>query len=208
MLAKRVKAADRKHHAALAFSELPTFVRDLREQDGTAARALEFLILTAARTSETIGAQWPEVDLQALNWTVPKERMKGGRPHRVPLSARAAEILRAQQEIAGDGEYIFPGRDGALSNMALLALLERMGRSDLTVHGFRSTFRDWAGESTNFPREVIEMALAHRIAGKTEEAYWRGDLYEKRRKLMEAWARFIDKPAASVTALDSKRRRA
>jgi integrase len=152
---------------------------------------LEFLILTAARTGEIIGARWDEVDLEEKIWVVPGARMKAAREHRVPLSGPALAIITKMNEIR-ESDFVFPGgRKGRpLSNMAMLALLKRIGRDDLTTHGFRSTFRDWAAERTNFPREVVEMALAHTIENKVEAAYRRGDLFQKRRQLMEAWARF------------------
>ncbi len=163
------------------------------------ARALEFAILTAARTSEALGAPWAEIDLAAKVWTVPAERMKAGREHRVPLSDAALAVLDKVRPLAltRDGEPdpaapVFPGprRASPLSNMVLLMLLRRMGRGDLTVHGFRSSFRDWATERTAYPREVVEMALAHAIESKVEAAYRRGDLFDKRRQLMDAWASF------------------
>jgi integrase len=191
-LAKRTKA---EHHAALPYAALPAFMTSLREQEGVAARALEFAILTAARTGEIIGAPWSEIDGDV--WTVPKERMKKGeREHRVPLSKRALAIL---QEMRGKSEYLFPGGKPAepLSNMALTMTLRRMKRDDLTVHGFRSTFRDWCGDETDFPREVAEAALAHAVGDKAEQAYRRGDALAKRRKLMEAWAAYCEqKPIA------------
>jgi len=160
-----------------------------------AARALEFLILTAARTGEIIGAQWDEIDLSEKLWVVPEARMKAGREHRVPLSGAALTILKQMNAIR-EGDFVFPGgkKGKPLSNMAMLAVLKRMGRRDLSAHGFRSTFRDWAAEQTNFPREVVEMALAHPIESKVEAAYRRGDLFRKRRQLMEAWARFCGSP--------------
>jgi integrase len=187
------------HHAALPYAELPGFLVALREQEGIAARALEFTILTAARTGETIGARWSELNLLDRAWTVPAERMKSGREHRVPLSARVLTILEGMQSHrhADDG-FLFPGGKigKPLSNMAFLMLLRRMGRDDLTAHGFRSSFRDWAAERTNFPSEVAEMALAHVVGSKVEAAYRRGDLFEKRRRLMEAWADFLAKAPA------------
>jgi integrase len=158
---------------------------------------LEFLILTAARTGEIIGAQWDEIDLQIKVWVVPEARMKAGREHRVPLSAAAVAILTHMNE-ARESDFVFPGgkKGQPLSNMAMLAVLKRMGRRDLSAHGFRSTFRDWAAERTHFPREVVEMALAHTIESKVEAAYRRGDLFQKRRRLMEAWARFCGSPKA------------
>ncbi len=187
LLPSRTKVRKTQHHNALPYAELPAFMAKLREEEGTAARALEFTILTAARTSEAIGAQRSEVNAREKLWTVPADRMKADKEHRVPLSNRALEIFAA----AGVDEegFIFPGGrwHRPLSNMAMLALLKRMGRSDLTVHGFRSTFRDWAAERTNFPNEVVEMALAHAIDSKTEAAYRRGDLFEKRQRLMGEW---------------------
>jgi integrase len=161
----------------------------LREREGLSARALEFLILTAARTSEAIGARWPEIDLAQAVWIIPHGRMKGGREHRVPLSPPAIDVLKA---LPREGEFVFPGaRPGKpLSNMALLTTLRRMGRGDLTAHGFRSSFRDWAAETTGYPSDVVEMALAHVISSKVEAAYRRGDLFEKRRRLMGDWANF------------------
>src|SRR6516164_9355566 len=164
---------------------------DLGKQESTSALALEFLILTATRTAEVIGATWSEVDLDVAVWTIPAGRMKAKKEHRVPLSKPALAILKRLYKHRA-GEFVFMGaRPGKpLSNMALLMLLERLGRSDLTVHGFRSTFRDWCAESTNFPREVAEHALAHSLPDKVEAAYRRGDLFEKRRHLMAAWARY------------------
>lgn len=186
------------HHPALPYGELAAFLPNVQEQEGNAKQALELLILTACRTSEVINATWDEVDLELATWTIPAERMKAGREHRVPLSARACDILKEQQatresELHVDTNlFVFPGRKKAqpLSNMALLQLLKRMGRTDLTVHGFRSTFRDWAGECTNHPREIAEAALAHTLKDKTEAAYARGDLFDKRRILMNDWAAF------------------
>ncbi|CCD86706.1 putative phage integrase [Bradyrhizobium sp. ORS 285] len=189
LLPARAKVRKVKHHAALPYDELPAFMTALRAQDGVAARALEFLILTAARTGEVIGAR-PE-EIKDNFWTVPAGRMKASKEHRVPLSAAALAIVEKLRKEQG-GAYLFPGgkRDNPLSNMAMLALLDRMGRSDLTAHGFRSTFRDWAAERTNYPNEVVEMALAHTINSKVEAAYRRGDLFEKRKSLMSDWATF------------------
>jgi integrase len=179
-----------KHHPALPFNQMGEFMESLRVQEGVASRALEFLILTAARTGETIGARWDEFDLKSGVWTIPASRMKAAVEHRVPLSKRALEIVQALHRIK-QSDYVFPGqREGKpLTNMAMLELLKRMRRTGLTVHGFRSSFRDWASECTNFPRDVCEMALAHTIANQAEAAYRRGDLIEKRRNLMEEWAR-------------------
>lgn len=179
-----------KHHPALPFADLPDFMKTLRTQAGIAARALELLILTATRTGEAVNACWSEFDLAGAIWTIPVDRMKAHREHRIPLSARAVAILR-ELEKARVGDYVFPGKPGRpLSNMALLALLARMDRDDITVHGFRSTFRDWTSESTGYQREVCEMALAHVISDQTEAAYRRGDLFDKRRRLMLEWEKF------------------
>ena len=191
LLPARSKVRKVEHHAALPYGELPGFLAALREQEGIAARALEFTILTAARTGETIGARWNELDLLDKVWMVPAGRMKAGREHRVPLSARALAILEEMQthRCADDG-FVFPGgKPGKpLSNMAFLMLMRRMDRGDLTAHGFRSSFRDWVAERTNFPPEVAEMALAHTISDKTVAAYNRSDLFERRRRLMQQWA--------------------
>ncbi len=182
-----------EHHAALPYGEVRAFLADVAGEGGTGAVALRFVILTACRTSEALGATWREMDLERAVWTVPGERMKAGREHRVPLSA-AALVLLAEMGQAGmePDAYVFPGsgRSGHLSNMTLMALLRRMERPDLTVHGFRSTFRDWAAEETSHPREVAEMALAHTLKDKTEAAYRRGDLFAKRAALMAEWAAF------------------
>ena len=183
-----------KHHAALPYTEVGAFMLQLREDTGVAARALELLILTAARTNEAIKAQWSEIDLDRKIWTVPAERMKSKRSHRVPLSAAAVAVLTAVK--GRDKTYVFPGhkRNSHLSNVAMLKVLRRLERTGITVHGFRSTFRDWCAESTNYPAEVAEMALAHTLRDKTEAAYRRGDLLEKRARLMADWARYCSKP--------------
>jgi len=190
LLPARAKVTKVVHHPALPHHELGAFMAALRKQDGIAARALEFTILTAARTGEAIGVRWSEIDLDGQCWTVPGDRMKAGRDHRVALSAPVIALLRALQPVQ-QGDYIFAGaKSGAhLSNMAMLALLRRMKHTDITAHGFRSTFRDWTAESTDFPREVAEAALAHTLGDKVEAAYRRGDLFAKRQQLMEAWAR-------------------
>ena len=182
-----------KHHAAMQRHELPAFMAELRAIEGTTARALEFLILTAARTGEVIGATWGEIDLKAKTWTIPAERMKAHREHVVPLSDRAVEILKGLPRIA---DHIFPGAKAGqgISNMTMAKLLRKITGNGDTVHGFRSTFRDWAGDSTSFPREVIEHALAHQLKDKTEKAYRRGNALEKRRALMQQWARFCEAP--------------
>lgn len=190
LLAKR-RRLTRGHHAALPYVELPTFVANLRTRTGLAASALEFLILTAARSGEVLGARWLEVDERTRVWTVPGDRMKGGREHRVPLSERALELLAAVK-LLSRGEYVFPSfrADKPLSNMAFDALLTRM-KVRATAHGFRSSFRDWVGEETNFARELAEAALAHAVGDATERAYRRGDALEKRRELMEQWSSYI-----------------
>jgi len=200
LLPSALNRKTREHHAALPYDELPAFMKDLRSQGGNAARALELLILTTARTGEVIGCEpEKEIDLKKAVWTIPAGRMKAGKEHRVPLSPRAVEVIKAQPA----GTYLFSGgKEGApLSNMAMLELLRRMGRDDLTVHGFRSTFRDWAAECTSYPGEVCEMALAHAITDKVEAAYRRGDLFEKRRQLMLDWARYCDTPKGEVVPL-------
>jgi integrase len=186
-----------EHHAALAWREMPEFMTRLREiNNSSAAPALEFLILTAARSGEACGAVWGEIDLDQATWTIPAEKMKAGREHRVPLSPRCMAILReAADRRVSDTALIFPGRDGAFSKAVFPHLLKKLGHQDITVHGFRSSFRDWCGESTNFPREIAEAALAHVSGDATERAYARGDMLEKRRQLMDAWATFCGRPA-------------
>jgi integrase len=192
LLAAPSKVQKPKHHAALPYTDIGPFIALLRENKSIAARALEFTILTAGRTSETLGATWAEFDLSVPVWTVPAERMKAKRDHRVPLSTAAVELLRALPTIGRDGIVFEGAKEGRpLANMAMLQLLKRMERGDLTTHGFRSTFRDWAAECTSFPNEVAEMALAHAIRDKTESAYRRGDLFDKRRDMMQAWADYI-----------------
>jgi integrase len=187
------------HHAALPFDEMPAFLTAVRSRQGMAARALEFAALTAARTGEVLGAHWSGINLAAKVWAIPADRMKAEREHRVPLSDAALDILQKVKPLAltTDGmpnraAPVFPGPRRALpmSDMTMLMLLRRMKRDDLTTHGFRSTFRDWAAERTSYPREVVEMALAHAIGNKVEAAYRRGDLFEKRRQLMIDWANF------------------
>jgi integrase len=188
----RVRAV--KHHAALPYAELPAFRATLRQQEGIAARALEFLILTAARTGEVIGARWKEIDLLDKTWTVSAGRMKAHREHRVPLAAPALAVLDEMQALRADTDdaTVFPGGKAgqSLSNMAFLMLLRRMEFGDLTAHGFRATFKTWASERTSFQNEIVEAALAHTIGGKVERAYRRGDMFEKRRRLMQQWASF------------------
>ena len=187
LLPKQSDLRARKHHAALPYREVAKFVARIRKQEGTPALALLFAIATACRTNEVIGGKLAEVNLSDKTWVNPGGRMKARRTHSVPLSPMA---LNALQRAHRNSDYLFPGRadQQPLSNMAMLILLKRMGRSDLTVHGFRSTFRDWAAECTNFPSDVAEAALAHVVSNKTEAAYRRGDLFEKRRELMNAWS--------------------
>ena len=202
------KVARVEHHPALPWREIGAFMALLRDQDGVAAIAMRFLILTAARTGEAIGASWAEIDLSGAVWTIPGRRMKAGREHRVPLSDAALDVLRLTARLRSDPSPdapVFPGgKPGKpLSTMALLMLLRRMERGDLTAHGFRSTFRDWCGESTNHPREVAEGALAHSIKDKAEAAYARSDLLDKRRRLMSDWGTFCGRtaPGGEVIAL-------
>ena len=190
-----------RHHAALPYAELPDFMAKLREQEGAGARALEFAILTAARTEEVICATLGEINSAAKVWTVAAERMKAGKEHRKPLSSRALSIVRdAADRETNDDAFIFSGgkKGKPLSNMAMTAVLRRMGYGHVTVHGFRSTFRDWAAERANFPNEVIEMALAHAVGDKVEAAYRRGDLFEKRRRLMAAWETYCNIPKSAT----------
>lgn len=179
----------RGHHKAMSYDAIPAFVEQLQGREAIAALALEFVILTAARTGEVIAADWSEVDLSKALWTVPAERMKAGKEHRVPLSPRAVAILEETRQLGG--KYLFPGGQSAskLSGMAMAMLLRRM-KQDVTVHGFRSAFRDWAAECTGYSHEVAEMALAHTISSAVERAYRRGDLFDKRRRLMDEWATY------------------
>jgi integrase len=177
---------------------MPAFYRDLAAREGMGAIALRFCILTACRSGEARGATWAEIDFAGALWTVPAARMKAGRQHRVPLSAAACAVLEPLAEVLGahPKSLVFPGRDHetSLSDMSLTAVLRRMGRGAITAHGFRSTFRDWAAETTDTPNHVVEQALAHAISNSVEAAYRRGDLFEKRRQLMTAWADFCVGP--------------
>jgi integrase len=183
----------RGHHRAMPYDEVAAFVSQLRKREATAALALEFCILTAARSGEVLGLRRSEIDLDKKIWTLPANRMKAGREHRVPLSARAISILKELAKV-NSGDFIFAGqaRNKPLSNMAMDMMLRRMKREDVTVHGFRSSFRDWAGNVSSFPREITETALSHVIGDKTEQAYRRSDALEKRRKLMDAWAAYCE----------------
>jgi integrase len=199
-----------KHHSAMPYADVPAFMAKLRGNDSVSAKALEFTILSAARTSETIGATWQEVDLEAKVWVVPAGRIKGDKEHRVPLPERAVEILRTLPCEKGN-KHVFIGakKNAGLSNMAMLELLKGMDENGFTVHGFRSSFRDWAAEQTNFPREVAEAALAHTVKDKVERAYRRGELFEKRHRLMKAWADYCAKSrkvaSGNIVAIGSAR---
>lgn len=198
------KIAKGDHHPALPVDEAGAFMQRLRAAEGMGARALEFAILTAARSGEVRGAFWNEIDLGAGVWLVPAARMKAGNEHRVPLSTPAVALLKALPHVAGN-DLVFPAaRGGPLSDMTLSAVLRRMG-VPAVPHGFRSTFRDWVGERTNYPRDVAEMALAHTIENKVEAAYRRGDLFEKRRAMMAEWATFLAAPAVKAKVLPMKR---
>lgn len=193
ILPSHQKRAKVRHHPAMPYAQVPDFVVGLKKRVSTAGRALEFLIHTAARTGEVIGATWREVDLEAKTWTVPAERMKMGREHVVPLTEPALVVLRAMAVFGTEPDKpLFPSRkDAHLSNMSMEMLLRRMECDDYTVHGFRSSFRDWAGDKTTFPREVAEAALAHIVGSAVEQAYRRGSALEKRRELMDAWSAFV-----------------
>lgn len=196
-----------KHHPALPYGEIGEFMPKVRAEPGTAARALEFTILNISRTGEVLGAKPAEFDLKKAIWTIPAARMKAGREHRVPLTSRSVELVKAQLEADPEAAYVFPGRSAGapLSNMAMLELLRRTKRSDLTTHGFRSTFRDWAAECTNYPNELCEMALAHTLSDKVEAAYRRGDLFEKRRRLMADWTKYCNTPKAKGKVVPIRR---
>ena len=193
LLPARTKVKKVEHHPALPWLEMGAFMVKLREQEGVAAKAVELAILTACRSGEVRGAVWEEFDLDAGIWIIPPERMKAKKEHRVPLQEKAIQLLRKQKELFPNG-YVFPGmKEGKpLSDMSLTAVLRRMEQNEITVHGFRSSFRDWAAESTAYPNEMVEMALAHTIGNKVEAAYRRGDLFEKRRRMMQDWSNFCD----------------
>lgn len=194
------KVAKREHHEAVPIDDLAGFLAELRAKPGLGARALEFLILTAARSGEVRGAHWEEIDLKKGEWLVPGERMKAGKDHRVPLSAPAVKLLQALPRIEGS-DLVFPSARGrALSDMTLTKVMRDMGL-EAVPHGFRSTFRDWTSERTNYPRDVAEMALAHTIGDKVEAAYRRGELFDKRRRMMADWAAFCALPASKKGAV-------
>lgn len=202
------KVAKVDHHPALPVAEVGAFMARLRAAEGMGARALEFAILTAARSGEVRGATWAEFDLDAKVWTVPGSRMKAGKEHRVPLSDAAVALVKAQPKVAGVDFVFAAAKGGQLSDMTLSAVLRRM-KVQAVPHGFRSTFRDWAAERTNYPREAAEMALAHTIESKVEAAYRRGDLFEKRRAMMSEWAQFLAKPSvpAGVVPFEASKTR-
>ena len=206
LLSKRSRQSVR-NHPALPYSEIGDFIAALEAQEGVAAMGLQFLILTAGRTGEVIGARWSEIDMDGQTWTVPGERMKASKPHRIPLSDKVIQILKKMNETRLS-DYVFPGMrpKAHLSNMAFAALLKRMDHGHITTHGFRSTFRDWAAECTAFPSEVCEQALAHAVANRVEAAYRRGDLFDKRRRLMDDWAAYCYAPtvqAGEIVAIRS-----
>ena len=207
-LLSKPKRLTRGHHAAMAFADVPAFLTELRGRASTAALGLEFLILTAARSGEVLGARWSEFDLKARVWTVPAARMNARREHRVPLSDRTLEMLETAAKLKGDGDdpYVFPGKsaDKPLSSMAFEMLLRRM-KLEVTTHGFRSSFRDWAGEATKFPREVAEAALAHSVGDSAEQAYRRGDALEKRKLMMNAWAGYCGARKGNVVPFGTPR---
>ena len=194
LLPAKTRIAKVEHHAALPYGDVPEFMAKLRTKSGISAHALEFAVLTVARSGEATRARWAEVDLAAKTWTIPADRMKAGAEHVVPLSDRALEILKA---MSSEGDLVFPGRRGELSGQSLRDVAESV-RADVTVHGFRSSFRDWCGDQTNFPREVAEAALAHKVGNGTERAYRRVSAIEKRRKLMQAWSDYCARPAATI----------
>lgn len=199
LLPRPASVQQQKHHAALPFKDIHAFVTELHAQPGVTARALEFTILTATRTGEVIAATWEEINLREEVWIIPKTRMKAKREHRVPLSSRAVELLK-QMKKARKSDFVFPGWKAGtgLSNMAMLQLLRKAGYSELTVHGFRSTFRDWCAEMTSYPRELAEAALAHTLSNKAEAAYFRSDMFEKRREMMQAWCNYINAAPAEA----------
>ena len=200
LLPAKTKVRKVRHHPAIPYAALPAFMADLRNRGGIGARALEFLVINASRTGEVTGARWDEVDTAQKVWIIPSDRMKAGRQHRVPLTERALEILECLHR---EGEFIFPGAKAKhpISNAAMSELLKGMVGNKFTVHGFRSAFRDRAAEQTNYPREIAEAALAHVLQDKTEAAYQRGDLLEKRRRLMRDWAVYCSVPAPAASEI-------
>jgi integrase len=207
LLPKRPKVAQ-GHHAALPYEKVAKFIGEVRKRDAVAALAIEFTVLTAARTGEVLGATWDEIDLKSSVWTISAKRMKASRIHRIPLSGRAFSILRRLEKIR-TGDFVFPGRKPGrpLSNMSMEMILRRMKVEDATMHGFRSSFRDWVGNETHFPREIAEAALAHVVGDAAEQAYRRGDALEKRRELMKAWATHCEPNAAKTKIVSLAQRR-
>lgn len=207
LLPKRQKL-QRGHLSAMSYEQVPAFMVRLAGAEAMAARCLELVILTAVRSGEAIGARWSEIDLDKALWTIPKERMKAGEEHAVPLPVKAVTLLRQLAEVRR-GEFVFPTADDPkkpLSNMSMLMLLRRMEVTGITVHGFRSAFRDWCGDATSFPREIAEGALAHKVGNEVERAYRRTDALAKRRKLMQAWADYLAAPkAGNVVNLQTKK---
>ena len=193
-----------KHHAAMRWQDIPAFYSDLRTRGAMSALALRFTCLTGGRTGEVLEMQWPEIDIKARLWTCPAARMKGGIEHRVPLTNEMLAIIEPLQAMASD--YVFEGqkRHRPLSNMAMLMLLRRMGVESVTVHGFRSTFRDWASEVANAPREVAEMSLSHKVGSDVERAYARSDLLQRRRMLMDRWSEFVNGETGKVVRIDEE----
>lgn len=207
LLPKRAKVRAVEHHTALPWPDLPAFMDELAKHDALSYAAIRLTILTACRTSEVLCATWDEIDLESRTWIIPAARMKAGKDHRVPLSEAAVEVLTSLPRV-DDNPHLFPGarRGRPLSNLAMLMGLRRMGRGNLTMHGFRSTFRDWSAERTQYPREVCEMALAHKVADGAEAAYWRGDIFDKRRALMSDWAQYATtRPTPNIIQADFKR---
>lgn len=209
LLPPRSKVSKVKHHEALPYAQIPSFMRKLRTEVGVSPKALEFVILTACRVSEAVKAEWPEIDFKAKIWVIPSSRTKSGREHRVPLTDSAIKILKAQQKEA-TGEFIFPGwtAGSSLTDAACLRLLDKMGYGEYTTHGFRSSFKDWAAELTQFPEDLSEAALAHVIKDKTQKAYQRGDMLQRRAEMMEAWARYCSSPKTTAKVVSIGKRKA
>jgi integrase len=201
-LPTRSEVAKVEHHAALPYVEVPTFMAKLRQKTSVSAACLQFIALTAARRSEATEATWDEIDLDARTWTIPGSRMKAGKGHKVPLSTAAIAVLRTMAEIR-QSNYVFPSHvpGRPVHGASVTGIAKRVAGADITLHGFRSSFRDWAAECTNFPREVAEMALAHTISSAVEAAYRRGDLLEKRRRLMDAWGDYCTNTRGKVVAI-------
>ena len=197
------KKLQRGHHSALPYQELPAFMAELREREAVSASALEFLILTASRSGEVRGAEWPEFDFKSNVWTVPGDRMKTGEPHQVPLTTAMITVLDTVAPLSGKKGFVFPGvkKGRPLSDMVFKSLFKRMSRDGITAHGFRSSFRDWAGDKTSFPREVAEAALAHKVGDEVERAYRRSTALEKRRQLMQEWERYLSGETAKVVSI-------